>query len=86
MGKSCQVVGEHGMQSDGKMPGTGRSGALPVEAGAGRFRAGRRNGARTDGFLAVCAGPTALGVSACWETDKSGIRFAVGTFVRQGTW
>lgn len=51
MGKSCQVVGEHGMQSDGIMPGTGRSGALPVEAGAGLFRAGRRNVARTGGSL-----------------------------------
>lgn len=27
--------------------------------------AGRRNGARTDGFLAVCAGPTALGPFIC---------------------
>lgn len=34
-------------------------------------RAGRRNGARTDGFLAVCAGPTALGVSSSREADKS---------------
>lgn len=35
MGKSCLVVIAHGMQSDGYLPGTGRDGALPVEAGAG---------------------------------------------------
>lgn len=35
MGKSCRVADGHGMQSDGKMPGTGRGGALPAEAGAG---------------------------------------------------
>ena len=76
MGKSCQVVGEHGMQSDGKMPGTGRSGALPVEAGAGRLCAGRRSVARTDGFLTSARDLPRSGSLSSRETDKSIIRFA----------
>lgn len=54
----------------GRRSGTRRVGTPGAPVSAHSLCAGRRNGARTDGFLAVCAGPTALGPFICSENRQ----------------